>query len=88
MHPGSLQAEADQASFLSRALDDAQELEMPLVIWFVGQDATYIGEPPFDALRHIGLLREDGSRKEAWTVWAGFARRAREEAPADKAVER
>lgn len=66
--------EEHQAIFLRRALDSAQQLGMPLVIWFVGQDPTFTGEPPFDRLQSIGLRRQDGTAKPAWLVWEAAAR--------------
>ena len=69
------QAEEQQAAFLRQALDDAQLLEMPLVVWFVGKDTTFTGEPPFDLLQHIGLVRQDGIRKPAWRLWESIALR-------------
>ena len=53
---------------------------MPLVVWFVGQDPTFTGEPPFDRLLHIGLRRQDGTIKAAWLVWTAAARRPLAEA--------
>lgn len=67
--------EEQQAAFLRRALDDAQRLAMPLVVWFASQDPTFTGEPPFDLLQHIGLKRQDGTTKPAWLVWEAAARR-------------
>jgi hypothetical protein len=72
--------EAEQAAFLTRALRAADQLGMPLVVWFAGQDPSFTGAPPFDRLEHIGLRRQDGSAKEAWFVWDAAARRPLEEA--------
>jgi hypothetical protein len=72
-------SEGQQAAFLRRTLDDAQRLGMPLVVWFVGQDTTFTGEPPFDLLQHIGLLRQDGTKKGAWREWERTARRPLDE---------
>ena len=69
------QGEQDQAAFLSQALDGAQRLAMPLVVWFAGQDLTYTGQPPFDRLQHLGLKRQDGSPKPSWAIWQVAARR-------------
>ncbi len=74
-------SEEQQAAFLRRALDSAQRLAMPLVVWFVGQDTTFTGAPPFDLLQHIGLLRQDGTRKAAWLEWETAARRPLAEPP-------
>ncbi|MBI4570858.1 MAG: hypothetical protein HY723_02825 [Chloroflexi bacterium] len=74
--PGaSASTEEDQAAFVHYVLQSAGELEMPLVVWFVGQDPTFTGTPPFDLLQHIGLVRQDGTEKPAWTEWEAVARR-------------
>ena len=72
--------EERQSAFLRRVLSDAEELDMPLVVWFVGQDPTFTGGPAFDLVRHIGLLRQDGTEKPAWSVWSQTARRPLAEA--------
>ena len=74
-------SEADQATFLSRVLDDAEEMEMTLTIWFVGQDPAFTGETPLDLLQYVGLLRQDGTEKPAWLVWNLFAKRPLAEDP-------
>ena len=58
-----------QALFLARMVQEAERLRMPLAVWFVGQDPTFTGAPPFDQLGGLGLLRRDGSEKRAWEVW-------------------
>jgi hypothetical protein len=63
------QGEDLQALFLARMVQEAERLRMPLAVWFVGQDATFTGAPPFDQLGGLGLLRTDGSEKRAWEVW-------------------
>lgn len=68
--------ELQQAEFLRRTLDNAQQLSMSLVVWFIGQDPTFTGEPLHDALQNVGLRRQDGTGKEAWAVWQEVARRA------------
>lgn len=68
-------AEREQADFLRRTLDNAQQLGMALVVWFAGQDPTFTGEPQRGLLSQIGLKRQDGSSKEAWQVWRKAARR-------------
>jgi len=77
-HEGS---EEQQAAFLRRALRDAQRLAMPLVVWFIGQDTSFAGEPPFEHLQHLGLLRQDGTAKAAWRAWEEAARRPLVERP-------
>lgn len=68
------EAEEDQAAFLRRALDSAQQLSMPLVVWFVAQDPTFTGGSLFDRLPFIGLRRQDGTAKPGWSVWEAAAR--------------
>ncbi len=72
--------EDQQAAFLRRTLDVAQQLAMPLVVWFVGQDPSFTGEAPLDLMQHIGLLRQDGTAKAAWLAWEAAARRPLAEA--------
>lgn len=67
--------EQEQAAFATRALMEAEELKMPFVIWFAGWDPAYAKDTPFGVFQHIGLLREDGSEKPAWALWADAARR-------------
>ncbi|MCH7718693.1 MAG: hypothetical protein IIB21_04420 [Chloroflexi bacterium] len=67
--------EPEQAIFLSRVLDEAEEMEMALTIWFIGQDPAFTGETPLDLLQYVGLLRQDGTEKPAWLVWNLFAKR-------------
>ena len=69
-------SEPDQALFLQRTMDVAQQLSMALVVWFIGQDLSFTGDAPLQVLEHIGLRRQDGSRKEAWRVWEAASRRA------------
>jgi hypothetical protein len=68
-------AEEDQETFLQRTLDSAQQLRVPLLIWFIGQDPAFTSEAPYDKLAHVGLRRQDGSPKAAWDVWLDAARR-------------
>ena len=67
--------ENQQAAYLRRVLDEAQQLSMPLLVWLVGQDPSFTGDVPLGLLQHIGLLRQDGTEKPAWAVWAQAARR-------------
>jgi hypothetical protein len=64
-----------QGVFLQQTLQEAERLQMSLVIWFAGQDPTFTGEPPFDKLAHIGLRRRDGAEKPAALVWIATLRR-------------
>ena len=68
-------SEEEQAAFVKRALSEAEELRMPFVIWFAGWDPSYAKDTAFSVFQHIGLLREDGSEKPAWALWAAAARR-------------
>ncbi len=81
-------SEQEQAAFLRRVLGDAEELEAPLLVWFVGQDPSFTGDAPMDVLQHIGLLRQDGTKKAAWSVWAAAAARPLEEITSAAAPER
>lgn len=67
--------EQDQDQFLARALADAQQLDMPVVIWFAAWDPAYAEDTSFGVFRHIGLLRADGTEKPAWSTWTTAARR-------------
>jgi hypothetical protein len=67
--------EAQQAAYVVRLGDAAQELSMPLLIWLVAQDPSYAGDEPLDLAEHMGLRERDGSEKRAWSVWEGLSRR-------------
>jgi len=67
--------EDQQAAYLRRVLDETQQLSMPLLVWLVGQDPSFTGDVSLGLLQHIGLLRQDGTEKPAWAVWAQAARR-------------
>jgi hypothetical protein len=73
--PNATASEQDPADYLRRILDSAQQLSMPFVVWFVGQDPTFTSAPPLDRLQSMGLLAQDGSPKQAWQVWQTTARR-------------
>ncbi len=81
-------SEQEQASFVRRVLRDAEELQAPLLVWFVGQDPSFTGDPPMDVLQDIGLLRQDGREKAAWSVWTAAAARTLEETGSAQAPER
>ena len=70
----SLEAEQAQAAFLRRTLANAQQLNMPFVVWFIGQDPSFTGESTLD-LGNSGLRRQDGTEKLAWRVWEQTALR-------------
>ncbi len=69
LSPAGENAEAEQAAFALRTLQDAERLDMALVVWFVGHDPGFSGGPAFEAVQHLGLFNSDGSEKAAWTVW-------------------
>ena len=61
-------AEEAQAAFLRRTLDNAQQISMPFVVWFMGQDPSFTGESALD-LGNSGLIQQDGTPKPAWDIW-------------------
>lgn len=67
--------EADQKSYVKRALADAETLKMPLIIWFAGWDPAYAKDTSFGVFQHIGLRSADNSVKPAWQLWADAAQR-------------
>jgi hypothetical protein len=67
--------EEQQDAYLARAADAAGQLSMPLLVWLVGQDPTFTGDKPLDLAEHMGLLRQDGSEKTAWSAWEQLSRR-------------
>jgi hypothetical protein len=67
--------EEDQSTFVERIMDEAEELEMPFVVWFAIWDPTYARDTAFGAFESIGLLRDDDTEKPAWEHWATNARR-------------
>lgn len=68
-------SESEQSAFVTRALAEAQDLKMPFVVWFAGWDPAYAKDTAFSVFQHIGLLRDDGSEKPAWALWASAALR-------------
>ncbi len=70
--PGSPQ---QQTNYLRRVLDNAQQLAMPFVIWFVSQDPPLATDQSLARLQSMGLRSSDGGRKPAWDLWATAARR-------------
>jgi hypothetical protein len=68
-------SEADQAAYVQRVLDAAQQLSMAFVVWFVSQDPTFTSEPPLDRLQPMGLFTQSGEGKPSWDVWRTAARR-------------
>lgn len=75
--------EDDQAQFVRRIVREAEEMSMPVIIWFAGWDPTYAKDSPYVAFQHIGLRRGDDSEKPAWAVWSEHASRPYEPATAE-----
>lgn len=65
----------EQRRFLQRLLADAEDLSSPLVVWFIGRDASYLKVQPYDLVAAIGLRDLEGAPKEAWMLWEEAARR-------------
>ena len=61
--------EPEQRRFLQRLLDDAFNMQTPLLIWFAAEDLGFAASPPYDLLSSIGLRDANGTPKESWTVW-------------------
>lgn len=63
-------SEREQVDFLRRAMDELSGHEVVAMVVYSLYDQTYFGAPPFfqDAFRSIGVLRLDGSPKEAWRL--------------------
>jgi hypothetical protein len=76
------EAEEAQAGFVRRTLDNAQQMGMPFVIWFIGQDPSFTGESALD-LSNSGLIRQDGTKKPARDVWEETSRRPLQVEPPD-----
>lgn len=61
--------ESEQAAFLDRMIGEAEDLGMPLVVWYAIWDPAYTRDTAFGAFQSIGLRREDDTEKPAWSVW-------------------
>jgi len=79
--------EAQQTGFLLRAINGAEQLDMPLIVWFVGQDPTFASDASREGLEHLGLKRSDGSAKETWVLWEAMANRPLVEDAQDPSTE-
>lgn len=77
---------AEQRRFLQRLILDADEMKSPLLIWFIGRDASYLTAPPYDLLASIGLRDANDRPKEAWPTWEETAKRPYDPANAGKAT--
>jgi hypothetical protein len=67
--------EEEQAAFVQRLLEEAENSNMAFVVWLTGCDLAFDTNPPFDLYNYIGLCRSDGSHKPAWLIWAEQAAR-------------
>jgi hypothetical protein len=63
------EAQREQARFLEDLLEDAEALDMPLVVWFLSQDPAFGGDAAVEQLVDLGLRQADGQPKEAWRIW-------------------
>ncbi len=63
----------DQSVFVRRVLADAETINMPFVVWFAAWDPSFAKDSGQDAFQDIGLLRQDGSEKPAWSIWTDAA---------------
>jgi len=70
---GASGSESEQAAFLRRLFAEADALSASFLVWYSAADPHY--EMPSPAFQHIGLLREDGGKKQAWQVWQENRRR-------------
>lgn len=70
---GASGSESEQAAFLRRLFAEADALSARFLVWYFAADPHY--EMPSPAFQHIGLLREDGRKKQAWQVWQENRRR-------------
>ncbi|MGE0133505.1 MAG: hypothetical protein AB7L91_04420 [Dehalococcoidia bacterium] len=77
---------AEQRRFLQRLIQDADDLKSPLLVWFIGRDASYLTSPPYDLLASIGLRDANDRPKEAWPFWEEAAKRPYDPANASQAT--
>jgi hypothetical protein len=68
----------EQTSFLERIVGEAQDMQMPFVIWLAAWDPAYAEGTAFDSFRYVGLLQSDGTEKPAWSAWMEEAGRSLE----------
>jgi hypothetical protein len=64
--------EGDQATFVRRALFQAEELGAQLVVWYLGRDVQDAPVPAFAPLATMGLRRADGGAKPSWLIWRTY----------------
>ncbi|MPZ22654.1 MAG: hypothetical protein GEU28_03745 [Dehalococcoidia bacterium] len=72
---GSPRSEEEQNAFLRKALDQVERFGLQFVMWYVSADPTFEPPAPFNTLSSIGLIRPDGSEKDAWRTWAATSAR-------------
>lgn len=60
---------AEQRRYLQRAIVDAETLESPLFVWFVGRDPVYADSSPLDLIASVGLRTRDDQPKDSWQSW-------------------
>lgn len=65
--------EQDQATFLTRLLDDGERLGFELVSWVAARDPAAGAGGATAALKDAGLRRSDGANKAGWTTWEAWA---------------
>jgi hypothetical protein len=65
----------DQAAFLGRLLDDAEESGIAAVIWLTALDPAFATEGNAAVFRDVGLRKSDGANKLAWEIWEEWASR-------------
>jgi hypothetical protein len=71
----TVEAEAAQAGFMRRVLEDAERMRVQLVVWYLGRDPTVTPGAGFMPLAATGLHRSDGQPKSAWWIWREYADR-------------
>lgn len=70
-----VEAEAEQARFLRRLLDEAARLDAEMLIWYLARDPVVTPGSGFLPLAATGLYRPDGQPKSAWLIWREMADR-------------
>jgi hypothetical protein len=70
-----LDSEDQQTTYLRRALEEAESLDIQLVIWYLGRDIEEAPLPAFSSLASMGLFRADGRAKAVWLIWRSYLNR-------------
>jgi len=60
---------AEQRRYLQRLLEDADNLNISLLIWLIARDLSYLTTAPENLASELGLHQADGTPKEAWDAW-------------------